>query len=237
MKRTHIGNLTLKIILPLLALVLAMASCHTDKNSMSEEEAVELTQQSMSTKSGGMVDQMELATDFIEASLPFCGTMFDSVVVRTNTPGAAITYHFTHNWTYGVLCSGGQPSEFDLSISGSSVYDAPRMSSNDNVSLTCVVTGLEQNSFNYIYNGSYTRNGTQQSHIHNQKKFASIISITGTTVTVSKSSKEITSGTATVGISAESNSGQTSTFNGNITFLGNSQAQLVVNGNTYTLEW
>lgn len=229
-------NVGLLSIVLCLVFVSAFSSCKKEE-TISEEEASEIAEQSVSTKSGGISLQIEDAAELMAPVISLCGESFDTVITHTNLPGAAISYSINHTWSYDLVCSGIQPSLFNFTVDGSMSYDAPRMSSDDNMNLDFVVTGLQNASSSYLFNGTYTRNGSQQSKIRNKNAFSTTLVFTLNNVAVDKSTLKITGGSASVSIDAAVTGGAQTSFDGNLTFLGNSTATLTLNGNVYSIQW
>lgn len=111
------------------------------------------------------------------------------------------------------------------------------MASQDGAAHSFTLSGLNPGSSTYTYNGTYTRQGSQQSKIRNQTAFSSTLQITASNVTLSKSTQEITGGTATVTVSGASTAGNSFSYPGQIVFHGNRSATLTLNGNTYPIQW
>ncbi|CAN5481895.1 hypothetical protein BH10BAC2_BH10BAC2_23160 [soil metagenome] len=228
-----------------LLLAMSVTSCKkessTSTDSVSEEEAAEAISQSVSTESASMSQQSADAVIVANTELIFlpCGMEFDSSVSGANLPGAAITNAYNVSWSWVLSCSGiGIPQKINFDITGSSSYDAPRMSSNDNSTASFELTGLELSAPSYTMTANYQRYGTQQSKVYNKNSFTSTIVIASTDLLVSKTTQIITSGKATVAISGTSSSGKSFSYSGALTFLGNKQATLTMaSGHTYNISW
>lgn len=222
------------------ACIVLATSCKKDSggsssDAVSQDDAAETITQAVTPESGGMVAQVDNSvTITANYTLP-CGESFDSSISATNPVGSLITYSFNLAWNWMLKCS---TAEFDFNFKGSSMYDAPRMSSNDSSNGSLKITGLETSKTNYVVNTSYVRNGSQQSKILNKNSFTSKINIASEDIMVDKATQEIISGTASVSISGASTSGKSFSYDGAITFNGNKSATLVLgNGNTYSISW
>lgn len=228
-----------------LFLAMSVTSCKKESSSstdaVSEEEAAEAIAQSVSTESSGMSQQSADAVIVANAELVFlpCGIEIDSTVTGASVPGAAITYAYNLSWSWVLSCSGlGIPEKINFDITGSSSYDAPRMSSNDNSTASFELTSLTPATAEYDMTANYQRNGTQQSKVFNKNSFTSTTIITSSNLKVDKITQIITSGTAAVSISGASSSGRTFSYTGTITFLGNKKGTLTMaSGNTYNISW
>jgi hypothetical protein len=227
-----------------LILMASVSSCKKEASTatadtVSEEEAAEAITQSVSAESGGMTaqssDAVTVTTDEL-TSLP-CGIEYDSSVSKINADGATITYAFNLAWNWMLTCTGiGVPQKINFNIAGSSSYDAPRMSSDDNSTAAFEITGLESSSGEFTLNANYQRNGTQQSKVLNKNSFTSTIIISSADIVINKVTQKITSGTASAAISGASSSGKSFSYSGTITFLGNQKATLTMaSGDTYNI--
>lgn len=227
-------------------MVVLLNSCKKENtssttDSISEEDAAEAITQSVSAESGGMTAQSYNAIEVTNTELSTlpCGITFDSSVSIASESGAAITYAANLSWNWTLTCNNlSIPEVLNFNISGSSSYNAPRMSSDDNSTASFKITGLQPSATAYTMNANYERNGTQQSKVLNKNSFSSTIILESTDLIISKTTQQITSGTATASISGASSSGKSFSYSGTVTFLGNKQATLVMaSGNTYNIAW
>jgi hypothetical protein len=185
-----------------------------------------------------MVAQTETSVTIMTSESLSCGTESDTSISGHNAEGAAVTYNYALSWGSLLTCSNMVPTQYQFNFSGKYSYDAPRISSDDSSMAQFTITGLEPASSQYIFNQTYTRDGSQVSKVRNKRSFSSKISIVSSNIVVDKSTQQIVSGTASVSISGAGSDGRSFSYSGTITFLGNKQATLVLgNGNTYTIQW
>ena len=235
-------KVSLRTLAACLACTFTIALTACDKNddnnnlqAVSEDEAADAVTEAVVPTAGGMVAQINDAVVITSNSTAACGATFDSSISGSNAAGSVITYSYNLNWNWVYKCSN---SAFEFAHNGNFKYDAPRISSDDKSEGSFVVSGVDESSANYILNSNYKRNGTQQSKILNKNSFSSNITITSTDITVSKASREIVSGTASVTVSGASTGGVAFNYSGTLTFLGNKTATLELgNGNTYNISW
>ncbi|OOQ62002.1 hypothetical protein [Mucilaginibacter pedocola] len=241
---TAYGTRVIKsMLVPALGLALTVSSCKKDSTTtaaVTEDEAAEIMVQSIDPASGGLALQTTAATTITVTSSGSskCGIAKDSTI--TGSGGTSTrSYTYNLNWHRLLTCGTGSiPSKLDFSFTGASTYVAPRMSSNDNSTGAFTVTGLELASSEYIVNQTYTRNGTQQSKVRNNRNFTSTVNITTTNVKVSKVSQQITSGTGTIAVTGTASTGESFSFSGTITFLGGQKATIVLStGTTFNVQW
>jgi hypothetical protein len=232
-------------------IVLTVTSCKKDDSpgyiTVSEEEIAEAVGESVSTESGGLVYQSTAAavysSDMINSRIGAkasdqCGIMHDTTVAGVSETGATVTFSYNFNWNWLLTCREIVPQTFVFNYSGKASYDAVRMSSNDSAKANITVTGLGGDSAYYVFNQTYTRNGSQTSKINQKRSFTSLIKIVSADIRISKTSLKILSGTGAVTVSGEGSGGRSFSYTGTITFLGNDKATLVVtNGATYNIAW
>ena len=222
-----------------------MASCNKDASpatttaastTVTEADAAEVVTDAVTPQSEGMVAQVSDAQVMTASNAYACGEAFDSTITRASASGATISYSLSLAWGWKLSCAN--PANFTASFKGSSSYVAPKMSSSDSSSGSFTITGIEPASSDWVFNSSYTRNGSEQSNIGNKNTFTSTLTITSTNIQVSKTTQQIISGSGAVTISGASTSGKSFSFSGTITFNGSQTATLVITGGgTYQIAW
>ena len=231
-------------------MVLTVASCKKDNdsdNTISSDEMAVAVDQSVSSSSGGLVQQTISAATVVNIAnsarmgakfADQCGVQHDTTVTGSSSDTATIvTWSYAFNWGWLLTCTEQVPSVFTFNYKGHAIYDGPRMSSDDSAKATITVSALSGDSSYYRINQTYTRHGSQKSKIGEKHSFTSLITITATNLLVNKSTLKILSGTATVNISGEGSGGKSFSRSGTITFSGNESASLVLNGDKYTVSW
>lgn len=204
--------------------------------TVTEQDAADAVSAAVTPQSAGMSAQVSDATVMAASNAYSCGAAYDSSVAGASATGSAITYSFQLDWNWKLACTS--PANFTAGFTGHTTYDAPRMSSNDSSNGSFSITGLSPSNSAYTLNANYVRRGLQQSKVNNKNSFTSTITITAADMVVSKSSYEITSGTASVTISGASSSGKSFQYNGTITFAGSKSATLqMAGGSSYQLTW
>lgn len=223
------------------------ASCsdddtNTTTQAISEQEAVDAIEASVSTETNGaakmMADASEVAMDaglYTDTPEINCGEVYTSgydVVYG----GTSYSYDYTGTRNYQVNCTNlGVPSTFQYNFSMEGDYETPRLVSDDNAQSSLVVTGLAFDTAEATFNGTYTRSGYQESKVLQQRHFNSVLNFTVNNVLFNKNTLKITGGTASVVFEGVGSDGNSYTFNGSITFNGNDTATLIINNNSYTI--
>jgi hypothetical protein len=221
------------LIITLLALT--AIACKKEENTLTEEDAVETMTNSMSQENAGLTEQTQDAAEIAEIVLesPLCGVSQDTVIVKSYS-SASRTMDYTFNWDWVINCTSGIPSDITFNYSSDGEYDTPRMSSNDNANATIVLTQLPMVNPEYLANINYTRNGTQDSKKGAMNSFSSVLTATGTDITINKETYEITGGTMSIEITGTVDGGDSFEYGGNIVFSGGGSATITLNnGSVY----
>jgi hypothetical protein len=207
-------------------------------DTVSIDDAANAITEAVSPESSGMVAQTETAVVIVNTSTLPCGTESDTAFSGQNPSGTTVTYSYAYNSSRMLTCDNGVPQKFEFDFSGKTSYDAPRISSSDSARGQFSITGLQPSASQYVFDETYTRNGSESSKIGNKNSFTSTIAFQSSNITVDKTTQQILSGTATVTIIGATTNGKSFSYSGTITFLGNKQATLVLgSGNTYSISW
>jgi hypothetical protein len=237
-----LSSKTAKTCFAIAILTLAgVTACKKDSSTSStptvtEADAVQMTSDAVTTSTGGMTAQTTTSTTLYAAEAPVitCGATKDTTIAATYT-GSGYSYSYTLSWNYALNCAS---QAFILNYTGSSNYSGLLTTTNGSCIGTDTLTGIGPTSANYALTGSFERKGTSTSKVGQQKSFTSDLKISTTNALVSKSTDEITSGTATVTLTGATSGGKTFSFGGTLTFLGNKTGKLVMNsGNSYNISW
>jgi hypothetical protein len=241
-----INTYTTKIICAALFIAVAalnISSCKknnqksntTTSTTVTEADAAQFTIDAVSPSSGGMAGQLSNSTALYATTALSCGGQKDSTISIISQSGAVPSYSYTFNWVYMLNCNGNVPTNITFNFTGKGNYNGARMSATDTSNAQFVLTG---SSSAYLLTANYTRTGVVTSKIAKQYTFHTVLNIQSSNITINKTTHEIISGTATVTLVATSTSGKKFTFTGTITFLGNKQGSLVINGGaTYPIQW
>lgn len=227
----------------LIAFTLAFTSCKKDDDpaeTVTEEEAAEAIGYAVSSETAGMTEQIEtsvaIASEQTSSKNDYCGMSFDTTFAKTNPAGTVITYEYSFAWDWVINCNNMQvPENFVFSYELNGWYNAPRMYAEDTGTHSFEVSGLEPSAAEWIYNGTYDREGYNESKIGQQRSFSSELHIEALNVSLSKETGKITGGTANVMFYAETSGGKTFTYSGTITFTGGDTATLMLE-NEYVIE-
>lgn len=207
-------------------------------DTVTTDDAANAVTQAVSPESAGMVAQTQTTVVIINTNDLDCGVEKDTAFSGQNATGAAVTYSYSYSSSRLLTCSMSIPSTFQFNFSGKTNYSAAYIASSDSAAGQFSVTGLNAGAADYVFNTAYIRVGSQTSKVRNELTFTSTINIQSSNLTIDKSTQQIVSGTATVSIVGAASNGRSFNYSGNITFLGNKQATLVLgNGNSYSIIW
>jgi hypothetical protein len=234
---------TIKFIrIPALALMLAAGACSKTNSPVSTSDvttadAAVMMSSSLASSSGGMASAS--ADVAVNAQLTFnanpgCGGTKTYSFNRQSPQGSTTTYNYSFNYTYTLNCVNNVPDNVSSSATSQGSFDGPNLTTNDSGSSTLTVAGLAPGATAYTISGEYKRAGSFTSKTGNMATGNSAVDINLTNLTIPKNGGTITSGSATFTLTGTSKKGAFN-FSGSITFIGNNQANLVINGTAYVV--
>lgn len=211
-----------------------------DLNNVSEEEAVELVQESLVSDVYGInirtTDAISLENNSSSKSFNECGILNERSFVRNGTTSSNITFDHDIDYTFRLICESEVPTLYTIDFFSTGTYSAPRMDSNDTIDYDASLANIRDTEGPFIYNGTFTREGTQTTRIAgNTKDFNSVLAIETTNVTIDKQTRIVLSGTSTFSLIGTTGAGNDFTYEGQVEYLGNGAARVEVNGNIYNV--
>lgn len=231
----------------LMAFSMSLAACNKSaednpqpNSKLTEEEAAAVVEGGITASTQGLGAEIEdalfLADEYAEKSgngSP-CGEPFDSTITRA-VDDAGITASYTLSWNWLVNCNALQiPISIDYQRTASGQYETARMISSDNAASGWAISNLIQGE-NYVLDGTYTRQGTQQSKVRNQYSFSSTLAIEVDNLNIDKGTRRIQSGIANFTLAITGPESNAQTFEGDLVFNGNGSVTIIINGNSYTV--
>jgi hypothetical protein len=163
-----------------------------------------------------------------------CGETMDSTFVQT-IDHVRISGEYNTYLYWALNCNNNIPNSITFGHEVSGNYESDRLISDDSADSDWTITNLLTGA-NYIFNGTYERTGTQESTVREMRSFDTTVSITVQDLNMDKGEKEIVSGIANFTLSGTINDETTFTQSGTIVFLGDGAANIIINGNTYTID-
>lgn len=235
------------IVFALLGTILFSTACEKESTTPNEEEAitteetVALVEAALADGAEGIANEVDDAIVAAELVLEktltnvYCGISKDSTLSR-DFNSARFSGNYSTSWQWMLNCNEQEvPQSLDFSRVATGDYESLRLISDDKAEGTWAMTNLVTGTA-YLFNGSYIRNGSQESKVRDQKSFTSTVELTVEDLSVGKIKRRITAGTATLLIKGQASSGENFSINGSVEFLGNGAAVLTINGQTYPID-
>ncbi|MGB6151829.1 MAG: hypothetical protein WBG48_07550 [Pricia sp.] len=232
----------------LLGLLLTVSiSCDREDNNfgdaaqVTEEEALEMVQTSLTSEAYGMpiqaTDAATLDSDSTAKTMYECGVLNSISMTRNSAENAAIKFTHSIDYLFSLVCDGDKPKAFAIEFEGNGTYSSPRMDSDDIVTYEAVLSNIAESGSTYAYTGSFTREGTQTTRIAGRtRNFDSTLSIESSGVSIDKETRKILEGSSTFSLTGTLSTGETFSYIGTVTYEGNGAATVVMNGNTYQVQ-
>lgn len=229
----------------LLTLAFGFTSCNKDDNDdtsiIATEEAVAVVESALISGTAGIADEVSDATlvalEYTEKDLNGgnCGETFDSTLTR-NVNRDRVTASYTSTWLWTVNCNNVMiPTSLDFARTTSGEYETRRLNSDDNAASEWTIDGLISGDV-WTLNGTYNRTGSQTSKVRDMNTFTSELDMNLSALTVNKNTLEIDGGTGTFTLVGNNTNGNSFSFEGSISFLGNGMATVTINGETYEID-
>jgi hypothetical protein len=164
-----------------------------------------------------------------------CGETSDSTFI-TSINESWITGAYENALIWGLNCNDNNvPISIFYGREMDGDYETERLLSEDEASSDWLMESLFIGP-NYILNGSYERNGTQESKVREMHAFTSTVLLEIEDLNIDKGEKQIVSGIATFTLNGNINNTTSFSQTGTVVFLGDGQANIIFNGNTYTVD-
>jgi len=166
----------------------------------------------------------------------YCGVTYDSTLaINLNLPAVTANYSTTFAWT--VNCNNALiPQTLDFQRSANGSWETDRSKGSNQISNSWTISNLVGGN-NWTFNGTHRSTGTFQSKVGNQNQLNNTFEMSLSQVQVSKDFYSIASGGGTFTLLLSNGQGNSQSFEGGITFLGNAKATLIINGNSFDLDW
>jgi len=228
----------LSVFVACLGMMALLSSCKEDQpevQALSEEEVAEVLEASMAEQSGGMSLEVAFAAETATAHASACDYNASESINRSNS---LPPYSYSYNLNYNASVSCNQfniPEKLDFSFSSNGSLTTARLNFQFTAASGWVIEGINPAIDELTLNGSYERSGSYETDFRNARTFSSELTLDIQQLTISKETHQITGGLATFDISGTTTDGGTFSYTGQITFLGNGQAQVELNGATFDI--
>jgi hypothetical protein len=164
-----------------------------------------------------------------------CGDTKNDTITRSNTIGSSISYQYTSIYTFTLHCAASLPDSLTGSSTFTGTYSGPFISSVYTGTTTSSVTGILPTAGSYTFNGTYSRNGNFQSKKDTSNHGSHTVNITVSNLTLSKSTRTITGGTATFSVTGNVPKKGDWSYSGTLVYNGDGTANLTVSGTVYII--
>lgn len=238
-----------KITIVALCLTLGFTQCKKKESEptpeptpevvITEDDAADIIASSTGSGSYGMTsstsDASQKTYNASNVSTP-CLYSLDTTYTKanpTNTLGA--TYNYNLNYKYQMYCTSGILTSMVFNLTTSGNLEMPRISATTSSTGTLTLTGLLTSATAYTANGTYVRNGSATSKVRNKNGYTYQINFNLSNLSVNKTSYAVQSGSGAITFSATTTTGKVYNFSGTLTYLNSTQATLVINSKTYTI--
>lgn len=211
-----------------------------DDFELTEEQAAQLVETALQSDAQGLTADMETAArevDQLKSMDPVpCSTPFDSTYNFSFT-GNYLTANYSISTSLTAFCDGplNLISFLEVSSAAEGSYTTSRMQSEDSSTGHLRVGNIIQGTA-YVISGTYSRTGTQIIERRNRSNsFNTQIDINYDNISINKFNFRIEGGQANFTISGSSAFDRSIDIVGEITFLGDGQAIVIINGNQYQI--
>lgn len=204
-----------------------------------EADAVAVVEGALANDAGGVTgdleDALSVAHEYTAKSVNPCGVPQDSSITKTvNRPNFTASY--STDWSWTLNCTNNVfPVSLDFARTAEGSYTARRLQTTDAVASAWLVDDLGT-SPNWTINGTHNRMGDHQSLVGEQHTFSSDADFTFANIAVRKDDFALLSGSGSFTVALSGTGGGSRTWEGSITFLGDGEARIVLNGETYLIE-
>ena len=208
-------------------------------DSVSTDEAADMAANSLAISTNGVgdivLDVTGRATSLVRRHLG-CGTLQSDTISRQSPAGSTTTYSYNLNYNFIVVCgSDNTPDSLSSSLVYTGSANGPNLTSSNSGSSIFGVTGLDSAATSYVVNGEYKSAGSFASKTDTASHGNNNVDIVITALTLTKSNRNIASGTATITITGDVPKNGNFSYTGNVVFNGDGTATLTLNGTKYQI--
>ncbi|MEL6255035.1 MAG: hypothetical protein AAFR87_23710 [Bacteroidota bacterium] len=207
-------------------------------SELTEGEAVEIIEAALQDFAGGLTSNIEdISEQILEAvsSGALCDTLYTQSIEENYQRGQVQSSYQTE-LSYEMSCNSlNFPESATFTSSTDYDYSTLRITSDDDARFLGSISGLLVSDSSLVLVGNYESSGSQDLNFNSQRSVASTFTVNLTNLEVNKTEIEIITGSGDFTFTAEIQ-GNTSTFTGSISFMGDDSLMLTLNDNTYTFD-
>jgi hypothetical protein len=165
-----------------------------------------------------------------------CGSTLTDSLTNSGTNGTQTFSYFLRVARTLNCNANNQPDNLANAVSFHGNFDGPNLTLTSTGTAVFTLAGLTTQASSFVLNGEYKRAGTFQSKVGNKTSGESNIDIVATNIAVSKITRKITGGNATISIIGSTSKNGSFSYTGNIVFNGDGTAILTINGSIYNVD-
>ncbi|RMG79908.1 MAG: hypothetical protein D6714_15580 [Bacteroidetes bacterium] len=210
------------------------------KQLLTHEEAAQTVESLLSSANCGVMSQIEnlaqTASQDYSVYKEDCSYDNDTSFSCSNDAGLR-DWDYTVNYAWKVTCNDLQiPETLDFTATSSGAFNGPRLTQSGSGQSALQLGNLSPipPTDNYTLNGTSDYSGTQKV-VPRDQSMTLTAHINLTDLAVSKTTYKVESGNGDFLLTAQSTTGFSETIEGTIVFLGNGQAEVTINGETFTI--
>jgi len=239
-----------------LLLLIGIVSCKKTDNSatiVSTDQIADLTSGSLAVSTTGLstnFDDMAINAQSLSSIggsaktvnttgtggntvVQHCGVTLTDSLAKSGTSNS-VTFSYFLKYTHTLNCNlNNLPNDIDYALAFHGSYSGPIIAAKDTGTSIFNIGGFSTDSTVFSVNGTYTRKGAFTSKVGNQVSGTSLITIAVTHLTITKSTRKIAGGSATITVVITVPKG-TATYHGTLHFNGDDTATFNLSGAVYT---
>jgi hypothetical protein len=164
-----------------------------------------------------------------------CGTTRIDSATNSGTNGT-VTASYFFKFSRTLNCdANSNPDNLVNSLTYHGDFGGPNLTSSNSGSAAFTITGLGTAATAFVINGEYKRSGSFQSKVGNKASGQSSVDIVVTNLTLTKPSRTIASGSATIAVTGTNSKTGAFSYAGALVFNGDGTATLTINATVYTV--
>ena len=224
-------------IIGIVALTVLVSCRRNKKPAMSEDDAVELIANSVGTSDNGVAAETNDAVAFkLNPNASNCGFIDTVNITRSNSTAATRHYNYDVTGTREVICQNNQPFEFKVISNFSGTYVGPKLETTGSGTYNGSLSEINSSTTEYHYVGSTNRSGEGELKTKRGGDVSSTLTLSSD-VYIDKSTELITRGTTIFSLKGSGSKGKDFDYSGTVTYNGNKNATIVINGNTHNVTY
>lgn len=224
------------------AVLIVAGGCKKDKvvraTNISNVQAATMVATLLSSNANGFANiknDMVIYAKGVSNAGKGCGVIDSFAVARQDAASSSIDYNYALGYNYMVNCVNNIQNDLTASIIYNGSFDAATLSEVNSATAAFNLASLSGSATTYLLNGTYQAQGTFQTHDATQLSGSNSINIAIKDLLVTKSNRNIVSGTAILNVAGNIKNKNTFSYNGTLTFTNTNTAALTLEGVNYSI--